>query len=70
VADCAASAALQGRRFIRDNEARQLNELKALGMQVEENPDLSAFRKATEPVIASASGEVKKLVEQIQQAVK
>ncbi len=70
VADCAVSAALQGRRFIRDNEARQLNELKALGMQVEENPDLSAFRKATEPVIASASGEVKKLVEQIQQAVK
>jgi hypothetical protein len=47
-----------------------LAELQAAGMQVEMNPDLEAFRKATAPVIASASGETKKLVEQIQQTVK
>jgi tripartite ATP-independent transporter DctP family solute receptor len=70
VVDCAHTAALQGRSFIRDNEAKQLAELKAAGMQVEEHPDLAAFRKATAPVIASASGDTKKLVEQIQQAVK
>jgi len=70
VADCARSAAMQGRSFIRDNEIKQLSELKTAGMQVEEKPDLAAFRKATAPVIDSASGDTKKLVEQIQQAVK
>jgi len=70
VADCARSASLQGRRHIRDNEARQIAELNAAGMQVEDKPDLAAFRKATAPVIDSASGDTKKLVEQIQQAVK
>jgi tripartite ATP-independent transporter DctP family solute receptor len=70
VLDCARKSALRGRQFIRDNEARQLAELQAAGMQVEMNPDLEAFRKATAPVIASASGETKKLVEQIQQTVK
>jgi hypothetical protein len=39
-------------------------------MQVEEKPDLAAFRQATAPVIESASGDTKKLVEQIQQTVK
>jgi hypothetical protein len=39
-------------------------------MQVEDKPDLAAFRKATTPVIESASGDTKKLVDQIQQAVK
>jgi tripartite ATP-independent transporter DctP family solute receptor len=70
VVDCARSAALQGRSFIRDNEVRQLAELRAAGMQVEDKPDLAAFRKATTPVIESASGDTKKLVDQIQQAVK
>jgi TRAP-type transport system periplasmic protein len=70
VMDCARSASLQGRSHIRDNEAKQIAELKAAGMQVEEKPDLEAFRKATAPVIESASGDTKKLVEQIQQAVK
>jgi tripartite ATP-independent transporter DctP family solute receptor len=70
VLDCARSASLQGRSFIRDNEAKQIAELKAAGMQVEDKPDLAAFRKATAPVIESASGDTKKLVEQIQQAVK
>jgi tripartite ATP-independent transporter DctP family solute receptor len=70
VADCARTASLQGRSFIRDNEVRQLAELKAAGMQVEDKPDLAAFRKATAPVIESASGDTKKLVEQIQQTLK
>jgi tripartite ATP-independent transporter DctP family solute receptor len=70
VADCARAASLQGRSFIRDNEVRQLAELKAAGMQVEDKPDLAAFRKATAPVIESASGDTKKLVEQIQQTLK
>jgi tripartite ATP-independent transporter DctP family solute receptor len=70
VIDCARSASLQGRSYIRDNEAKQIAELKTAGMQVEEKPDLAAFRKATAPVIESASGDTKKLVEQIQQAVK
>jgi len=70
VLDCARKAALEGRGFIRDNEAKQLAELKAAGVEVEENPDLDAFRKATAPVIENASGETKKLVEQIRQAVK
>jgi tripartite ATP-independent transporter DctP family solute receptor len=70
VVDCARAAALQGRSHIRDNEAKQIAELKAAGMQVEDQPDLQAFRKATAPVIESASGDTKKIVEQIQQAVK
>jgi tripartite ATP-independent transporter DctP family solute receptor len=70
VMDCARTASLQGRSFIRDNEVRQLVELKAAGMLVEDKPDLEAFRKATAPVIESASGDTKKLAEQIQQAVK
>jgi TRAP-type transport system periplasmic protein len=69
VMDCARKAALKGRAFIRDNEAKQLAELKAAGVQVEEHPDLEAFRKATTPVIEGTSGDTKKLVEQIQQAV-
>jgi tripartite ATP-independent transporter DctP family solute receptor len=70
VITCARTASLQGRSFIRDNEVKQLAELKAAGMQVEDQPDLAAFRQATAPVIESASGDTKKLVEQIQQAVK
>jgi len=70
VVDCARAASMQGRAFIRDNETKQLSELKAAGMQVEDKPDLTAFRKATAPVIDSASGDTKKLVVQIQQSVK
>jgi len=70
VVDCARTASLQGRAFIRDNEVKQLAELRAMGMQVEEQPDLAAFRKATAPVIDSASGDTKKMVEQIQTQVK
>ncbi len=70
IVDCARSAALKGRSFIRDNETKQLAELVAAGMQVEEKPDLAAFRLVTAPVIETASGDTKKLVEQIQQAVK
>jgi len=70
VAECARAASLQGRSFIRDNEAKMISELKSAGMQVEDKPDLAAFRKATAPVIDSASGDTKKMVEQIQQAVK
>jgi tripartite ATP-independent transporter DctP family solute receptor len=70
VMECAKTAAQKGRDFIRGNEAKQLEALKAAGMQVEERPDLEAFRKATQSVIDSASGETKKLVEKIQQAVK
>lgn len=70
VVDCARTAALQGRSFIRDNEVKQLAELQSMGMQVEAQPDLAAFRKATAPVIDSASGDTKKMVEQIQAQVK
>jgi len=68
--NAARNASLRGRAFIRDNEARQLAELRAAGMEVEEQPDLGAFRKATAPVIAGLNGESKKIVERIQQAVK
>jgi tripartite ATP-independent transporter DctP family solute receptor len=70
IMDSARAAALQGRKFIRGNEAKQLAELKAAGMQVEEKPDLAAFRKATAPIINSVSGDTKKLLEQIEKAVK
>lgn len=70
VIECARSASLKGRHNIRDNEAKQIEELKAAGMQVEDHPDVEAFRKATAPVLDSVTGETKKLVEQIQQAVK
>jgi TRAP-type transport system periplasmic protein len=68
--DSARSAALQGRHFIRGNEAKQLAELKAAGMQVEDKPDLAAFRKATAPVLNAVSGDTRKLLEQIEQTVK
>ncbi len=68
--DAARDAALRGRAFIRDNEAKQLAELQAAGMEIEEHPDMDAFRKATEPVLAGLDAESKKIVKQIQQAVK
>jgi tripartite ATP-independent transporter DctP family solute receptor len=66
----ARNASLQGRTFIRDNETRQLAELKAAGMEIEDQPDMAAFRQATAPVLADLSGEAKTIVDRIQQAVK
>ena len=67
--DAARTASLEGRAFIRDNETAQLEELKKEGMQVEAHPDLEAFRKATAPVIDTASGETKKFVQRIRQSL-
>jgi len=67
--NAARNASLRGRAFIRDNEAKQLAELRSAGMQVEENADLDAFRKATASVTDSLSGDAKKIVEQIRLAV-
>ena len=68
--DAARSAALTGRRYVRDNEASQLAGLKAAGMQVVENPDVAAFRTKTESVYASLGGDTKKIVEDIRQTLK
>ena len=65
----ARSASLKGRAFIRDNEDKQLAELRSAGMQVEDTADTQAFIKVTAPVIDSLSGDAKKIVEQIRQAV-
>jgi len=70
IMDAARSASLKGRAFIRDNEVRQLAELKTAGMQIEEHPDIEAFRKATAPVVDSATGDTKKIVEEIRKIVK
>jgi tripartite ATP-independent transporter DctP family solute receptor len=68
--DAAKTASLSGRRFVRENEAKQLGELKAAGVQVVENPDLAAFRAKTEPVYASLSGDTKKIVDEIRKTSK
>jgi len=68
--DAARNASLRGRAFIRDNEAKQLAELIAAGMIVEKHPDIAAFRKVTEPVIAGLDDKTKKIIDQIKQAVK
>lgn len=65
----AKTASLKGRAFIRDNEARQLEELRQHGMEVEEHPDLAAFREATAPVIKSVSGPAKEIVAAIRRAI-
>lgn len=70
IMDAARTASLKGRAFIRDNETRQLAELKAAGMQIEENPDIEAFRKATAPVVEATTGDTKKIVEDIRKLVK
>jgi len=70
VMDAAKAASLKGRAFIRDNEAKQLAELKAAGMQIEDKPDIDAFRKVTAPVIDSASGDTRKIIEDIRKALK
>jgi len=68
--DAARVAALEGRRFVRGNEASQLATLKAAGMQVVENPDVAGFRAKTEPVYASVTGDTKKIVDEIRKTVK
>lgn len=68
--DAATTAALAGRRFVRDNEASQLAGLKAAGMQVVDNPDVAGFRAKTESVYASLNGDTKKIVEEIRKTVK
>ena len=70
IMDAARTGSLKGRAYIRDNEARQLAELKAAGMQIEEQPDIEAFRKATAPVVDSATGDTRKIVEDIRKLVK
>lgn len=70
VMDAAQTASLKGRAFVRDNETKQIAELKAAGMQVEDKPDLAAFRKATAPVLQTTSGDTKKLAEMIIQEAK
>jgi TRAP-type C4-dicarboxylate transport system substrate-binding protein len=67
--DASRQAALAGRAFIRDNEAKQLAALKAAGMQVVEKPNLKPFRTKTEPVYNSLTGDTKKIVEEIRRAV-
>ncbi len=66
----ARTASLKGREFIRGNEEQQLAELAAAGMEIETAPDTEAFRAATASVLAGLSGDTKKLVEKINQAVK
>ena len=70
IMDAARTASLKGRAYIRDNETKQLAELKVAGMQIEEHPDLEAFRKATEPVVDATTGDTKKIVEDIRKLVK
>lgn len=68
--DAAHAASLAGRHFVRDNEAKQLAELKAAGMQVLDAPDAAAFRAKTEPVYAGLSGDTAKIVAEIRKTVK
>ena len=68
--EAAKTASLEGRRVVRENEAKQLAALEAAGMKVVTNPDLAAFRAKTEPVYASLTGETKKIVEQIRKSEK
>ncbi len=70
IMDAARTASLKGRAFIRDNETRQLSELRAAGMQIEENPDIEAFRKVTAPVVEATTGDTKKIVEDIRKMAK
>ena len=67
--ESARTAALAGRAFIRDNEAKQLDALKAAGMQAVEKPNLKPFRAKTESVYNSLSGDAKKIVDEIQKVV-
>ncbi|NTU60192.1 MAG: DctP family TRAP transporter solute-binding subunit [Deltaproteobacteria bacterium] len=68
-AESARTAALAGRQFIRDNEKKQLESLKASGMQAVEKPNVKPFRDRTESVYGGLSGDTKKIVEEIRKIV-
>jgi TRAP-type C4-dicarboxylate transport system substrate-binding protein len=68
--DAARTASLKGRAYIRDNEAKEIAELKEAGMQVESQPDIEAFRKATASVVEATSGDTRKIIEEIRKVVK
>jgi len=68
--DAARAGSLEGRRFVRDNEAAQLASLKAAGMQVVEAPDAAAFRAKTETLYAGLGGDTKKIVDEIRKSVR
>ncbi len=70
ILDAARTASLKGRAYIRDNEAKQIAELRDAGMQIEENPDIQAFRKATAPVVDATTGDSRKIIEEIRNVVK
>lgn len=70
IMDAARTASLKGRAYIRDNEAKQIAELRNAGMQVEERPDIEAFRKVTAPVVEATTGDTRKIVEEIRKLVK
>ena len=63
-------AAEAGRKYDNDNEKTQLDEIKANGMQVIEDVDVDAFRKAVEPVYTKYSAQFGDLLKQIQDALK
>lgn len=50
--DSAQEAAVYERKWVADNEARQLADLKKNGMQVVEQPDLASFKTAVQGVYA------------------
>ncbi len=50
--DSAQEAAVYERKWVADNEARQLADLKKNGMQVVEQPDLASFKTAVQSVYA------------------
>ncbi|MEI6704190.1 MAG: DctP family TRAP transporter solute-binding subunit [Deltaproteobacteria bacterium] len=70
IMNAASAASLKGRAFIRNNEAKQLTELKAAGMQIEDKPNIEAFRKATASVVDSATGDTKKIIGEIRKVTK
>jgi TRAP-type C4-dicarboxylate transport system substrate-binding protein len=68
--DAARTAALAGRRHVRDIEPSQLAALKLAGMQVIDKPDIAAFRSRTEPVYAALGGDARKIVDDIRRTVR
>jgi TRAP-type C4-dicarboxylate transport system substrate-binding protein len=66
MADTALEVAKYQRGLIREQEQKQVGELKAKGMIVIENPDRAAFREAMKPVFEQFQGQFgKDLVQRI-----
>jgi TRAP-type C4-dicarboxylate transport system substrate-binding protein len=64
--DTALEVAKYQRNLIREQEQRQIGELRAKGMTVIENPDRTAFREAMQPVFDQFQGQFgKELVQRI-----